>query len=189
MYNYLHGVITFHTKTGIVIECSGVGYDVMVGHPEDFDIGETTFVFVDFVSNENEQYFVGFKTIEEKRLYLALTSVKGIGPKTALGAISSTSVVRLSDAIEHSDDIFLMRLPGIGKKNASQIILDLKGKLTIFESDDAIALNANMELAIEALKNYGFKEKEIKNVLLKINEKDLAVEQYVLKALSLLGRN
>lgn len=189
MYYYLHGMITFHTPNSIVIECSGVGYDVNVSHPDEFPIGETLFVFVSYISNENEQYFVGFKTLEEKNLYNALTSVKGIGPKTALAAMGETSVYRLSEAINKADDVFLMRLPGIGKKSASQIILDLKGKLTMMESESNVTLSKNMDLALQGLKNYGFKDKEIKDALLSINEKDLTVEDYLKKALVILSKN
>ncbi len=188
MYYYLHGLIAFHTSNSIVVECGGVGYDVIVSHPDEFTIGETMFVYVSYIFNENEQYFVGFKTLEEKKLYTALTSVKGIGSKTALNAMGQTSVGRLSDAINNADDVFLTRLPGIGKKTASQIILDLKGKLTMLESDNAITLNKNMDLALQGLKNYGFKDKEIKEALLSISNKDLSAEEYLRQALALLSK-
>lgn len=189
MYYYLHGIIALHTKNSIVIECGGVGYDVLVTHVDEFPIGETLFVYVCYVHNENEEYFVGFKTLKEKELYLALTSVKGIGPKTALSCLSTTSCDRLSDAIERADDVFLMRLPGVGKKSASQIILDLKGKLTMMVSEESYTLSKNMDLAKEALKSMGFKEKEIKDALSQIQDKDLSAEDYIRIALPLLNRN
>lgn len=188
MYYYLHGMVTFHTKDSIVVECSGVGYDVLVSHVDEFEIGETYFVFTSYFFNENEQYLVGFKTLQEKELFNALISVKGIGVKTALSCLSSTSVERLSMAIENSDDTFLMRLPGIGKKSASQIILDLKNKLTMFSSQSSFTLNKNMDIALEGLKNYGFKEKEIKEALSSINDKNLSAEEYLRLALSYLSK-
>lgn len=187
MYYYLHGMITFHTKDSVVVECAGVGYDVLVSHPDEFPIGETLFVFVSYEHNENEEYFVGFKTLQEKNMYLSLTSVKGIGPKTALTAMASTSVERLANAIESSDAAFLMRLPGIGKKSAGQLILDLKGKLMLLDTS-AKTLNAEMDVAKEGLKNLGFKEGEIKNALAQINETDLSADQYLRKALELLNK-
>lgn len=187
MYYYLHGLIAFHTENGIVVECSGVGYDVFVSHPDEFPIGETLFVYVSFVQNENEQYFVGFKTLEEKKMYLSLTSVKGIGPKTALQALSSTSVDRLSHAIETSDSAFLMRLPGIGKKSASQLILDLKGKLLMLDTS-AKTLNKEMDTAKEGLKSLGFKENEIQKALSQINKTDLSADEYLKEALLILNQ-
>ena len=187
MYYYLHCLITFHTKDSIVVECGGVGYDVLVPHVDEFPIGENLFVFVSYVHNENDEYFVGFKTLEEKKLYTALTSVKGIGPKTALGALSATSVGRLSQAIDASDEVFLMRLPGIGKKNASQIILDLRGKLTLLDTS-ASTLNKEMDAAKEGLKNLGFKEKEIKEALESITDTNLSADEYLRKALAYLKK-
>ncbi len=187
MYYYLHGLVTFHTKDEIIIECAGVGYDVIVPHVDEFPIGENLFVFVSYIHSENDEYFVGFKTIEELKMYNALTSVKGIGPKTALNALSSTSVGRLSQAIDNAEEVFLMRLPGIGKKNASQIILDLRGKLTLLDNS-ATTLNKEMDAAKEGLKNLGFKEKEIKGALLSINDNNLSADEYLKKALTYLQK-
>jgi holliday junction DNA helicase RuvA len=187
MYYYLHGMITFHIEDKIVVECSGVGYDVLVSHTDDFPIGETLFVYVCHIQNENESYFVGFKTMEEKKMFLSLTSVKGIGPKTALQALSATSVERLANAIDHSDSAFLMRLPGIGKKSASQLILDLKGKLMLFDGS-AKTLNKEMDVAKEGLKSLGFKESEINKALASINETNLSAQDYMKVALQLLNK-
>ena len=188
MYYYLHGLIALHTKDSVVIECGGVGYEVLVSHPDDFTIGENIFIYTSLIRNENDEYLVGFKTLAEKKMYSALTSVKGIGPKTALAALANTSPERLALAIDNADDVFLMRLPGLGKKNASQIILDLKGKLTMIDSTDNYTLSKNMDIAYKALKDMGFKDREIKEVFLKINDKDLSVEDYLKKSLSMLGQ-
>lgn len=186
MYYYLHGMITFHIENSIVVECAGVGYDVLVSHVEDFPIGETLFVYVSYVQNENESYFVGFKTMEEKQMYLSLTSVKGIGPKTALTCLASTSVGRLANAIEKEDSAFLMRLPGIGKKSAGQLILDLKGKLLLLDTA-ASTLNKEMDAAKEGLKSLGFKENEISKALSKIKDPSLTADEYLKQALILLN--
>lgn len=182
MYYYLHGLITMHTRDRIIVECHGVGYDILVAHPDEFPIGEMLFVFTCYFSNENEQYLVGFKTLEEKKLFEALISVKGIGPKTALNALGSTSSVRLKMAIDDADQNFLMKLPGIGKKNAGQIILDLKGKL-----DDAFLSlqeeDKNLLAAKDALKSLGFKENEIKEAMKDIAQRGLTMEEYTRLAL------
>lgn len=189
MYYYLHGIIAMHTKDSIIVECGGVGYDVVVTHPDEFSIGETLFVFVHYVHSENEQYFIGFKTLKEKELFQALISVKGIGPKTALSCMRATSCERLSTAIQEADVGFLMHLPGVGKKFVSQIILDLKGKLSMVVSEETYTLSKNMDLAKEGLKTMGFKEKEIKDALLQIDETDLSTEEYIRRALAYLNNN
>ena len=186
MYYYLHGLITFHLKDEIVIECGGIGYSVLVAHPDEFPIGETMFVFVCYFSHDEDQYFVGFRTLEEKNMFVSLTSVKGIGPKTALAAISATSVQRLNDAILKGDVAFLMRLPNIGKKNASQIVLDLKGKLSLPDFGSK-TLNKNEDDALAALCSLGFKEQEAKAALFSLENDSLTTEEYIAQALRILN--
>ncbi len=187
MYYYLHGLIGMHTKDSVVVECQGVGYDVLVAHVDEFPIGETMFVFVCFVHNENEQYFVGFKSLLEKNLFESITSVKGIGPKTALNMFKATSAQRLRLAIEQSDTLFLMKVPGIGKKTASQIILDLKGHLEMADLE-AKTIDKNLDDATEVLRSLGFKEKEIKDAISSIDQRGLSVEQYTQIALKNLNK-
>jgi Holliday junction DNA helicase RuvA len=187
MYYYLHGMITMHTATSIVVECHGVGYDCLVSHPEDYPIGESLFVFVSYYCHEDDQFFVGFKTMEEKDLYQKLISVKGIGPKTALAALSASSVNRLQDAINNSEENYLIRLPGIGRKNASQIILDLKGKLTL-PSTITNTGEKNLDLAYDGLKGLGFKDKEIQEAFDSITERGLSVQEYMSLSLKALNR-
>ena len=188
MYYYFHGMITMHTANSIVVECHGVGYECLVSHPEDYPIGETMFVFAALYMHEDEQFLIGFKTIEEKHFYQKLMGVSGVGPKTAMNILSSTSVDRLSDAIEKSDQSYLTSLPGVGKKTASQIILDLKGKLIVPVNMRSFG-EKNMELAFEGLKGLGFKVKEIEEALNGIPERGLSVEEYMTRCLRLLNRN
>lgn len=187
MYYYLHGLISMHLKNSIVIECSGIGYDVLVSHVDEYPIGETMFVYTTFISNENEQYLVGFKSQMEKSLFESLISVSGIGVKTALKMFEATNAERIRIAIENNDTIFLMKLPGIGKKSATQIILDLKGHIQI-DSVDSKTIDKNLDEACEALKSLGFKEKEIKEAISSILEKGLSVEQYTSLALRNLNK-
>lgn len=80
-----------------------------------------------------------------------------------------------------------MRLPGIGKKNASQIILDLKGKLQLLQGEKSFTMNANMDTAYEGLKLYGFKDHEIKDALAEINDTSLSAEEYLKRALEIIA--
>jgi Holliday junction DNA helicase RuvA len=187
MYYYLHGVVAMHTRDSIVVECHGVGYDCLVCHPDDFPIGESMFVFVCYYSYETENFFVGFKTLEEKNLYTSLTSVKGIGPRTALAAMSCTSVENLKHAIDQSDSSFLCRIPGIGRKTAQQIILDLKGKIpeSSFISEER---DRNLSFAMDALRSMGFKETEVKKAVEGIEEHGLSAEEYTKRALQNLSK-
>lgn len=188
MYYYLHGRISQHLKDSIVVDVNGIGYDVLVSHPDEFPIGEFLFVYVCYIHNDKEEYFVGFKSREEKELFLKLTSVQGIGPKTALGVLSNSSVGRLVKAIDESDANYLRRLPNIGKKSASQIILDLRGKLQLIGGRNSTTRNENRDKAFGALKEtYGFKDSELKKVFSEINDTTLSVSDYLRLALKRLN--
>lgn len=176
MYYYFHGIVTLHLKDSIVIETSGVGYDLLVSNVENYPIGEIQYVYVVYYQNENESYFIGFKTIDEKEMFLKITSVKGVGPKTALNMFKNSSIDRLKSAIKEGDDTYLSSLPGIGKKTATQIILDLRNKFVV--SSD-ILNNKNMKLAYDGLISLGFKDKEIKMALNNIKDPSLSVEEYI----------
>lgn len=187
MYYYLHGLISYHLKNSIVIDCAGVGYEVLVCDVDEFPIGETMYVFVSYFAHEDDQYFVGFKTLEEKKMFTLLTSVKGVGPKTALNMIAATSVQRLNDAILNGDANFLMRLPNIGKKTASQILLDLKGQL-LMPQLDVKTYSDEMDDALSALKNLGFKESKAMDALNQIEKNDCTTEEYITSALRILNQ-
>lgn len=188
MYFYFHGLISMHTKKSIVIECNGVGYEVIVSHPEDFPIGENMFVFTCMITSENSSTLYGFKTLEEKGLFDSLLKVSGIGPKIALSILSSSSISRLKKAIEESDSKYLMSLPGIGKKNASQIILDLKGYLEK-ESEISLLDDDKNHLVYEGLKSLGFKDKDIYRVLNEIEDRNtLSAEEIISECLKRLSR-
>ena len=99
----------------------------------------------------------------------------------------ATSAQRLRLAIEQSDTLFLMKVPGIGKKTASQIILDLKGHLEMADLE-AKTIDKNLDDATEVLRSLGFKEKEIKDAISSIDQRGLSVEQYTQIALKNLNK-
>lgn len=186
MYYYLHGVVNIHLKNSIVIECNGVGYEVIVSHPFDYTIGSTIRLYTSFYSREDEQFLVGFQTFEEKALYEKLVQVKGVGPKLAMSILGGASVSRILKAIEESDLMFLKKLPNVGPKTASQIILDLKGKLTIPNLNSTG--NKELDDAIVGLKNMGFSSTEISSAINEIPTGEFDTEDYLKMCLALLGR-
>ncbi len=168
MYYSLKGTITLVTTSGVVVDVHDISYFVLVSHPEDYTVGEEKLLYIHFVVREDEQYFVGFPNLEEKALFLMLIRVKGIGPKTALNALSATRPTLLSEAILTSNVSYLKKLPGIGAKAASQMILDLKGELAHLEPTGA-KMTDNMSEAKEGLRAFGFKVSEIDAVFKKID--------------------
>lgn len=185
MYFYLKGIVTLHQKNAVVIECNGVGYQVYVSHPEDFPIGEKMLIYIVFYVREDEQFLVGFKTFEEKFLFSKLISVKGVGPKIAISILGSCDQEKLVEAINSSNLLFLKSLDGVGNKVASQIILDLKGKLI---SDKSSSGDKELDDAIEGLRSFGFSKKEILEAISKIAERNLTAGEYISLALRNLNK-
>ena len=180
MYYYLKGTIEEILEDSIVVDVNGIGYQVLVSNPSDFVLYSVLTLYVYYVVREDEHYLVGFKTKEEKSFFEKLISVKGIGPRTALGALSGISLDEFIDAIMHDDVKKLKKLPGIGPKAASQIILDMKGTLVQIDAKSSPKiLNENMEIAKQALLNLGFKAKEIDDYFKQISDQNLSDKEYI----------
>ena len=166
MIYFLKGRVALIDKDTVVIDVNNVGYQVLVSHIDDYQIGEEVLVYTYNVVREDEQYLVGFTSLDEKSVFLSLIKVKGLGPKSAIGALSSTTPAEVVNAIASNNVAYLKKLPGIGAKAAAQIILDLKGELTGGSKGDP----GVYEDVYEALKGLGFKGAAIDRVLATINE-------------------
>lgn len=184
MYSYIFGKITEIESTYVTVEVGGIGYLVYTPNPYSFTVGEETRVFLYQVIREDENSLYGFKTKEEKEMFLKLISVKGLGPKMALPILATGSISGIMDAIERENILYLKKFPKIGDKVAKQIILDLKGKISI-SGVESTSTGASYEELIEVLKGLGYKEKEIKAVVVKVPG-DLSIEEQVKEALKLL---
>ncbi len=181
MYSYIIGTITSFTANSIVIDNNGIGYNVYVANPYSFNIGEKYQVFTYTHQNEYETSMYGFKTEDEKSLFLRLIDVKGLGPKVALGLFATGSVAGIIDAIDRENIVYLTKFPKIGDKLARQIILDLKGKLT---ASTEVVTSSNDEL-VSVLESLGYKRPDIKKILPKINYSE-SIENQIKEALKLM---
>ena len=131
----------------------------------------------------------GFSSLEEHDLFLRLISVKGVGPRTALGMLAITSANEMIQAIENNDVKYMKSLPGIGAKTASQIVLDLKGKLVEVETKQDGDMKNEIKEAIEALKGLGYKPSELQSIVKELSQNDAAtVEEYIRQALGILAK-
>lgn len=180
MYSYIKGVVTVIEPSYIVIESGGIGYMIYVSNPYSYKQNEEVLVYLYQQVREDENTLYGFKTKDEKDLFLKLISVKGLGPKMALPMLTG-DISYLLGAIEDGNISYLKKFPKIGDKVARQIILDLKGKLT---TDDNISKADFTELT-ETLKALGYKQGDIKRILPKINASK-SLESQVKDALKLL---
>ena len=184
MYSYIFGNVTEIESTYIVVDVSGVGYQIYTPNPYSFDINNKYKVYVYQVIREDENSLYGFKTKEEKEMFLKLISVKGLGPKMALPIPATGSISGIMDAIERENILYLKKFPKIGDKVAKQIILDLKGKISIIGVENTLKGSSYEELT-EVLKGLGYKEKEIKGIVVKVDQ-NLSIEDQIKEALKLL---
>ena len=181
MYSYIIGNVVDIESDSIVVDNNGIGYLVYTPNPYAFRENEENKVYLWEQIKEDEHLLYGFKTIDEKELFLKLISVKGLGPKMALPIIAMGSPVGISDAINRENILYLKKFPKIGDKLARQMILDLKGKINVSGSVE----ETSTDEVYEALLALGYKDKDVKSVIGRIN-KELSVEEQIKEALRLM---
>ena len=182
MFNYIKGKIAEVTTNYIVLENNGVGYQIFVGNPFEFEEEKeyTIYVYQKIAEDDNSLY--GFKTKEQKELFLKLINVKGLGPKMAMPMIALGSVNGIIDAIDRENLLYLKKFPKVGDKVAKQMILDLKGKL---DKCEGMIENDSSNDLIEVLESLGYKNADIKRVIPQVDS-SLTLEEQVKSALKLM---
>ncbi len=165
MYDYICGNVSIIESTYIVVDNNGIGYKIYTPNSYIFKENENVKIFVYQYVREDEISLYGFKSLEEKNMFLKLIDVKGLGCKMALPMLGSGSIDGLVDAIERENILYLKKFPKIGDKVARQIILDLKGKLVMTKEDKKV----NEELE-EALKGLGYKSSDINRVIKDVDD-------------------
>jgi len=167
MIGWLNGKVTGLDPSGaILLDVGGVGYEVAVGMQTlcTLNTGEGAELFIHTYVREDQITLFGFASMRERTIFRKLTSISGIGARTALNILSGMSVEELLTAIDTSDDVTIARTPGIGKKTAQRLILELKGKL-VGEAGKTSAASSAVSDVRSALSNLGYKPAQIDAVL------------------------
>ena len=181
MFDVIEGKVIDIEVNYVCISTSGIGFKVFVPNPYSFRLDEEVKVYLHNQIKEDEYSLYGFKSKEEKNIFLKLINVKGLGPKIALPILAGSTVEGLMDAIERENVLYLEKFPKVGEKLARQIILDLKGKLVSKENSSS---GANDEL-IEVLLSLGYKRPDINRVVKDVDG-SLSIESQIKEALKLL---
>ena len=184
MYGYIRGIVKEIDSNYIVLENNDIGYVIYVPNPYSYILNNTYQVYIYTKVAEDEYSLYGFKTREDKELFLKLISVKGLGPKMALPILATGTIDSIADAIENNNLNYLKKFPNIGDKVAKQMVLDLKGKLNTINTGLFAKEDLSNEL-YEVLSGLGYKQADIKRVLNKIDTK-LSLENQVKEALKLM---
>ena len=170
MYEYLNGELAHILPTAIVIDVHGVGYQVVFANPYRLQdsLKKQIKVLVQQVVREDSITLYGFISSEERELFQRLISVSGIGPKSAMSILANDDTEGFVNAVESGNVTYLTKFPGVGKKTAQQIILDLKGKFEALPEETTKAVvstnQATLEEAKEALLGLGYSAKEITKI-------------------------
>jgi len=187
MIAFVRGKVFAFGLGWVIIDTGHIGYKINFNQIDKLKKNEEVTIYTYQNVREDDISLFGFLSLNEYDLFIKLISVKGVGCKTALNILSKTSVKDLVEAIENEDIKFIKSLPSIGAKTASQMILDLQGKLV--SGEDSIDSNENNELsdAKEALKSLGYKQAEINKISKSLSkEKNLTSDEYLKLGLKLL---
>ena len=170
MYEYFNGELAHILPTAIVIDVHGVGYQVVFANPYRLQdsLKKQIKVLVQQVVREDSITLYGCISIEERELFPRLISVSGIGPKSAMSILANDDTEGFVNAVESGNVTYLTKFPGVGKKTAQQIILDLKGKFEALPEETTKAVvstnQATLEEAKDALLGLGYSAKEITKI-------------------------
>lgn len=195
MIDYIKGNLVAVEPAYLVVEANGIGFQIHCANPYRFisDLNREVVIPTHHYVREDSQRLFGFTTRTERLLFEKLLNVSGIGPKGALAILASGEPEDIIHAIEQEDEALLVRFPGVGKKTARQIILDLKGKLDDIAPmlepaavADKQQKNPQLEDALEALRALGYVEKELLKVEKQLKVETLETDEYIRRALALM---
>jgi Holliday junction DNA helicase RuvA len=163
MIGRLSGILLDKNPLQLIVDCQGVGYEVSVPMSTFYQlpsVGEKVVLLTHFVVREDAQLLFGFGTAQERELFRELIKISGVGARTALALLSGMSVADLAQAVTLQEAGRLTKIPGIGKKTAERLLLELKGKLGAdLGSGGAAAQDSNSDI-LNALLALGYSDKE-----------------------------
>jgi len=195
MIGRLKGEIIYKRPPQILLDVGGVGYEVEAPMTTFYDLpdaGKSTILLTHMVVREDAQLLYGFATEGEREMFRHLIKINGVGPKLALAILSGISSAELARCVNDHDVASLVKLPGIGKKTAERLIIELADKLKSFVSEDSGAESGGFESSIvenplveaeSALVALGYKAQEASRMIKAVDSKGLNSEQIIRQAL------
>lgn len=195
MYDYIKGEVVSTDKDMAVVEAGGIGYRIYTTSQSLAYIkaGQTAKLFCHFVVREDAHTLYGFYTCEEREMFVRLTGVSGIGPKAALAVLSTMKISELAAAIITHDETALQKVPGIGKKTAQRIIIDLAEKIgsseIVGDADmhgEPVKMGVEAE-ALAALVALGYNRAEATRAVSSVKNLGDTAEELILMALKRMG--
>ncbi|KTD23407.1 Holliday junction ATP-dependent DNA helicase RuvA [Legionella lansingensis] len=198
MIGWLNGqIVDRHQPGKLVIDVNGVGYDVETSLNTFFQLEShrnRVGLHIHTIVREDALLLFGFLDKQERALFRALIKVNGVGPKLAMAILSSVTPSEFVQCISQQNTLLLTKLPGIGKKTAERLVVEMRDNLKQFFSQTdsnetpQTLVNVNQEEAISALEALGYKQQEAAKVVKKIDDGQKTCEQLIRQALQLMAR-
>ncbi len=190
MISYLKGIILFKNPNSLVINVNGIGYEVFVSINilSNYNPGSQIEIFTYHNIKEDAQDLFGFKTADELGLFKKLITVSGVGPKTAMSFFSVSNINEIENAIANEDITFITRIPGIGKKTAERIVLELKNKISASLSPSGKPIRPADNDVIDALVGLGYNLSQAREAVAAVPDGTEKTEEKIKAALKALNK-
>jgi len=191
MIGKLTGTLSDKNPPQVLVDCNGVGYEVHVPMSTFYnlpELGGKISLLTHFVVREDAQILYGFASAQEREAFRQLIKISGVGPRTALSVLSGMSVAELAQAVTLQEAGRLVKVPGIGKKTAERLLLELKGKLGPDIGFSASVANAAQADILQALLALGYSDKEAA-IALKALPGEVGVSEGIKLALKALSKS
>lgn len=191
MIGKLTGTLAAKNPPEVLIDCCGVGYEVLVPMSTFYNLpalGDKVALLTHLIVREDAHLLYGFATNEERAGFKQLVKISGVGPRTALSILSGMSVADIAQAVTKQDAARLTKIPGIGKKTAERLLLELKGKLGDALTDGGVSVaNDNQSDILQALVALGYSDRDA-GLALKALPADVGVSEGIKLALKALAK-
>ncbi|GAM73582.1 Holliday junction DNA helicase ruvA [Vibrio ishigakensis] len=200
MIGRLRGTLIEKQPPELLIEVSGVGYEVQMPMScfyELPEVGQEAIIYTHFVVREDAQLLYGFNTVAERALFREVIKANGVGPKLGLGILSGMTASQFVSCVEHEDISTLVKLPGVGKKTAERLVVEMKDRLKGWGAGDLFTPatdaapidngvskeDAALEEAISALLALGYKPQMASKVVSQVAQPEMSSETLIKEAL------
>ena len=201
MIDYISGTVVQKGLNHVVVECNNIGYKLLVSQNTSYELelGKTASVYTHLIVKEDDLSLIGFSNMSERDMFRILISVSKIGAKIALSILSTYTATQIATFIKSADVVSLGKVPGLGKKTAERLVLELKDKVDIFVGSEEIAKiikddipqeDEKLSQVIEALTMLGFSNKEAVSSAEKVYalDKEADVQSLIKSSLALLKK-
>lgn len=198
MIGHLRGILREKQPPQLLLDVNGVGYEIDAPMSTFYhlpEVGQEITLFTHFVVREDAHHLYGFYAREERALFRTLLKVNGVGPRLGLTILSSIDADEFVRCVVHNDTASLVRLPGVGKKTAERLVIEMRDKLSAWEQHTPAAAtvlgtkaeqgtrNQTTQDAVSALITLGYKPQEASRAVAKVDDGALSSEEMIRRAL------